>query len=442
MVRPAVSEWESVFGFSDDPTPGDADILEKLANSYRSVANNAGDALPLVSQLENQQVGEGKSMEKLRDKLGDLANQVRKLHSSYDQAAGALKTYVHVLHDTQKKADDALEDGRKAKDRLDAATEVVRAAGADISRLDGAMPPPDEHEARQSAKRALDEATNKRSTAQGKADAAQDDLDAARLLAEDAREVREDAAGVAARALDDARDEAVPGKSIWEKIRDTLGFVFGIIGGVLGILAMLIPGLQGLGLALTIGSFVFSGAAFGISIAKSIETGEWDPLDMVLNIIGLGLGAGAIFKAGAKIGTLLKGIPGEFKEIPGAFKSIPTNIGKSLNSFKDLPGEIGEALKGIGSKIDDLKWLGQVPKNPMGALSGALGKTITAFLDFKNLPIKMPPIAPMLGIIGAWSRTEVAGFFLGVAGFIYGPAANADHKVPPAHDGSYLPGTT
>ncbi|MFE3886676.1 hypothetical protein ACFXPQ_27855 [Streptomyces lydicus] len=75
MARPAVSGWESVFGFPDDPTPGDAEVLGELARSYRSVADNAGDALPLVSGLENQQVGEGKSMDKLRDKLGDLANK-------------------------------------------------------------------------------------------------------------------------------------------------------------------------------------------------------------------------------------------------------------------------------------------------------------------------------------------------------------------------------
>ncbi|MFD7298886.1 hypothetical protein ACFV9W_36875 [Streptomyces sp. NPDC059897] len=442
MVRPEVSEWERVFGFSDDPTPGDADLLEKLANSYRSVANDAGDALPLVTQLENQQVGEGKSMEKLRDKLGDLANQVRKLHSSYDQAATALSRYTHSLRDMQKKADDALEDGRKAKERLDSATAVVAAAGADISRLDGAMPPPDEHEARQSTKRALDEANTRRSTAEGDVSNAQGDLDAARLLAEDAREVRETDAATAARALDEARDEAVAGKSIWEKIRDKLSLAFGIIGGVLGVLAMLIPGLQGLGLALTIGSFAFSAAAFGINIAKSIQTGEWDPLDMVLSVIGLGLGAGAIFKAGGSIGTLLKGAGGEFKEIIPTVKNLPTTIKNSLDSFKDLPGDIGTALKGLGSKIDDLKWLKEFPKNPMSALSTSLNQSINALVDFQKLPIKMPGVGAALGVIGKWSRTEVAGFFLGVAGLIYGPAAYAGHTAKQVHTSSYLPGTT
>ncbi|WP_432000691.1 hypothetical protein [Streptomyces sioyaensis] len=178
MARPAVSEWESVFGFEDDPTPGDPEVLGQLARSYRSVADNAGDALPLVSGLENKQVGEGKTMDKLRDKLGDLANQVRKLHSSYDQAAGALDTYVHSLRDQQRNADNALEKGREAKERLASATEAVRAAGADIGRLDAITHPPDDIDARASTRRALDEAHSKQSSAQGHADDAQADLDA------------------------------------------------------------------------------------------------------------------------------------------------------------------------------------------------------------------------------------------------------------------------
>ncbi|MGA5566105.1 DUF6531 domain-containing protein [Streptomyces platensis] len=307
MARPAVSEWESVFGFDDDPTPGDAEILGDLARSYRSVADNAGDALPLVSGLENQQVGEGKSMEKLRDKLGDLAEQVRKLHSSYDQAAGALDTYVHSLRDQQRNADHALEKGREAKERLASATEAVRAAGADIGRLDAATHPPDDIDARASTRRALDEAHSKQSTAQTHADDAQADLDAARLLAEDARQVREEDASTAAQKLDDARDESVAGYSLWDKIKKALSTAFGIISAVLGVLAMLVPGLQGLGIALTIGSIVAGAASLGINMSIMAETGEWNVLEVVLGVVGLVGGGAAALKGLGGIGSVLKG---------------------------------------------------------------------------------------------------------------------------------------
>lgn len=327
MARPAVSDWESVFGFEDDPTPGDPEVLGQLARSYRSVADNAGDALPLVSGLENKQVGEGKTMEKLRDKLGDLAKQVRKLHSSYDQAAGALDTYVHSLRDQQRNADNALEKGREAKERLASATEVVRAAGADISRLDGVTHPPDDAEARASTRRALDEAHNKQSTAQAHADDAQADLDAARLLAEDARQVREEDAATAAQKLDDARSESVDGYSLWDKIKKALSTAFGIISAVLGVLAMLIPGLQGIGIALTIGSIVAGAVSLGINLSTMAETGEWNVLEIVLGVVGLVGGGAAALKGLGGIGSALKGVK------PSSIK--PNNIRVDSRQVKD-----------------------------------------------------------------------------------------------------------
>ncbi|MEU6326334.1 DUF6531 domain-containing protein [Streptomyces sp. NPDC047049] len=303
-----MSDWEDVFGFSDDPTPGDADMLGDLARQYRSVADNAGDALPLVSGLENNQVGEGKTMDKLRDKLGDLANQVRKLHSSYDQAAGALDTYVHSLRDQQRNADNALEKGREAKDRLESATDVVRAAGADISHLDGQKHPPDDKEARASTRRALDEAHSKQSGAQAQADDAQADLDAARMLAEDARQVREEDAATAAQKLDDARDESVAGYSLWDKIKKAFSKALAIISAVLGVLAMLIPGLQGLGIALTIGAFVAGAASLGINMSIMAETGDWDITEIVLDVVGLVAGGGALLKGVKGIGSALKNV--------------------------------------------------------------------------------------------------------------------------------------
>jgi archaellum component FlaC len=446
MVRPALSEWEDVFGFTDDPTPGDADMLESLAHAYRSVSNDAGDALPTVSGLKDKQVGEGKSMDKLRDKLGDLAKQVDKLHSSYDEAAKALTTYVDQLRDHQRKADHALKQGRDAKDRLASATEAVRAAGADISRLDAATPPPpDDQAARRSAQRAMDRARDEQSTAQAHADDAQADLDAARLLAEDARELRETDASVAARALDDARDDAVPGYSLWEKIRKVFSLILGIISGVLGVLAMLVPGLQGIGLALTIGSFITGAAAFGINMSISAETGDWDPLDIVLSVIGLGLGGGAIAKSIGGIAKALKGIPGELGKIPVSFKEVPTNISSALNGFRNIPSGIADVVKGLGSKIDSLEAFTHFRNDPLAAVRHILGGTLAGGFKF-HIP---KPTLPASGLGGVakilgdteWTRPDIVGFFLTIEGFIYGPASYAGHGVS-VKDDTYLPGTT
>ncbi|MGD6752307.1 DUF6531 domain-containing protein [Streptomyces sp. BH105] len=323
-----MSDWEDVFGFSDDPTPGDADMLGDLARQYRSVADNAGDALPLVSGLENNQTGEGKTMDKLRDKLGDLAEQVRKLHSSYDQAAGALDTYVHSLRDQQRNADNALEKGREAKARLDSATDVVSALTADINHLDGVKHPPDDKEARASTRRALDEAHSKQSSAQAQADDAQADLDAARMLAEDARQVREEDAAVAAGKLDDARDESVEGYSLWDKIKKAFSKALGIISAVLGVLALLIPGLQGLGIALTIGAVVAGAASLGINMSIMAETGDWDIGEIVLGVVGMVAGGGALLKGVGGIGSALKGVKPATAKIASGFRSVCRGLGK------------------------------------------------------------------------------------------------------------------
>ncbi|MHC5258440.1 DUF6531 domain-containing protein [Streptomyces sp. UC4497] len=334
-----MSDWEDVFGFSDDPTPGDADMLGDLARQYRSVADNAGDALPLVSGLENNQTGEGKTMDKLREKLGDLAEQVRKLHDSYDQAAGALDTYVHSLRDQQRNADNALEKGREAKARLDSATDVVSALTADISHLDGQQHPPDDKEARASTRRALDEAHSKQSSAQAQADDAQADLDAARMLAEDARQVREEDASLAAQKLDDARGESVEGYSLWDKIKKAFSKALGIISAVLGVLALLIPGLQGLGIALTIGAVLTGAASLGINMSIMAETGDWNIGEIVLGVVGLVAGGGALFKGLGSVGSALKGLK------PGAMKNIGSGATRSVSRE-------GIAKKCAGDPVD------------------------------------------------------------------------------------------
>lgn len=428
MARPAVSEWQTVFGFDDDPTPGDAEMLGRLADSYRSVANDAGDAHPTVSGLQERQVGTGKSMDKLRDKLGDLAKQVHKLHISYDQAAGALHTYVGQLEDHQCKADHALQRGRDAKNRLDQALSAVLAAGATISALDvAAPPPPDDQEARRSARRAMEEAQDEQAAHQRTADDAQADLDAARMLAEDARELRESDAAVAAQALDDARDDAVPGYSLWEKIKDAFLKALGWISAVLGILALLVPGLQGIGLALAIGSFVTAAIPFAFNIADAVKSGDWDPLDLAFSGLGLLFGGAGFLKVAS-----LGGLAQTLKSIPADLKSI--SVGAS--TFKAFP---------------------QAFKNPLNVVTNVLSKMPKGLAFRPPKTIRFPDTAAppttsinWAGLKGAyknfwqgpvWNAAEQTSNMAGIGGFFYAISAACGHSVD-IHDSSYLEGAT
>ncbi|MEU6578012.1 hypothetical protein [Streptomyces sp. NPDC046805] len=416
MARPAVSDWETVFGFSDDPTPGDAEILGRLAGRYRAVADDADQALPIVSGLKNSQLGEGKAMDKLRDKLGDLANQVEKLHTSYDMAARALDTYADQLGDHQRKADNALVDGRDAKERLQRATDAAAAAGSVINGLDAAdPPPPDDEAARRSARQAMENARGDQSAAQGDADSAQRDLDAARMLAEDARELRETDASTAARALDDATSEAVPGKSLWERIKEIFKQVLGFISAALGIIAMLIPGLQGLGLVLTIASLVTAAIPFVMNIVESVQTGEWDVLDMVLSGLGLVLGGVGLIKI-AKLGGIaetLKGVTNDLKAIQVNIKTVVPAV-KAFTGFKDPTVIVRNLLSNI----------------PNGVL-------------------KMPaPLKQLPDVSNIWTKSSAwidqSSNLVGLAGLgwaINGAVPNGSEGTM-VHDSSYLEGTT
>ncbi|SCF91832.1 hypothetical protein [Streptomyces sp. Ncost-T10-10d] len=416
MARPAVSDWETVFGFSDDPTPGNAEMLAKLAGQYRSVADDADQALPIVRRLKNSQLGEGKAMDKLRNKLGDLADQVEKLHSSYDKAARALDTYSDQLGDHQRKADNALVEGRDAKERLQRATDAASAAGSVISGLDAAdPPPPDDEAARRSARQAMENARHDQSVAQGDVDTAQRDLDAARMLAEDARELRETDASTAARALDDATSEAVPGKSLWEKIKDIFKKVLGFISAALGIIAMLIPGLQGLGLILTIASLVTAAIPFIMNIVDSIQSGEWDVLDMVLSGLGLVLGGVGLIKI-ANLG----GIANTLKTVTSDLKAIQINIKSVIPTIKGFTGF----------------------KNPGDLVANLL----------KNIPggvLKTPDILKQLpGLTNIWTKTagwiDQSSNLIGVAGFGWAINGAVPHGTQGTivHDPSYVEGST
>lgn len=318
MARPPQADWESVFGFPDDPTPGDPEILEELASEYRSVSHDAQSAQSVVSRIDSQELGEGKSMEKLRSQLSELPVQVGKLQSSYEAAADAIAKYADSLREHQEKADRALDLGREAKQRLDSATLVAAAASAQVQSLDNAeAPPPDDQEARSSARRAMAGAQQAESEAAQSVESAEADLEAARMLAVDAQELRASDAGLAKRELEEAEGEAVEGKSFWDRIGDALNLAFSVIGAVLGVLAMFVAGP--IGIALAVGGIVLGAASLGLTIAKGADTGEWDVAGIVLGLLGLAVGGASWLKGFKGVGGLGKvGLAQWFKNL---FKS-------------------------------------------------------------------------------------------------------------------------
>lgn len=333
MARPAVADW-AVLELDEDPTPGDPEILKKLAKEYRTVSEEAGDAFTTFDRIKNQDLGKGKAMAALKKVLDELPNQVAALRDSYDMAADAIEAYAPKLRDQQDKAARALADGRRAKADLTTAIATASAAAATVTGLDNAAPPPpDDEDAKRSAREAMDRARDAQRSAATGVDSAQSALDAAKNLALEAKGVREADAKTAAVAMGDAEDKAVKKKNFWDKLWDTIGSAFGIISAVLGVISFLIPGLGALGLVLGAVSLIMGLVPLGINIARGAVTGDWDVAGIVLGVLGAAFGGFAVIKGiAAGWGGIGKGVIQNIKGVrggpvktpaPGAADDIP-----------------------------------------------------------------------------------------------------------------------
>lgn len=451
MARPSLADWE-ILDLSEDPTPGDPEIIEKLAGEYQIVSDDAESAFSVVSRVQAQELGAGKSMDKLKTTLEELPNQVGALRDSYEKAAQALKDFAARLRDQQVRADDALERGRKARSQLDSAIATASAATALVTNLDNAAPPPpDDESAKTAARQAMDNARTAAGSAQGAVDSAQADLDAARQLALDAQSVRETDARTAVTKLEEAEDEAVKKKNFWDKLWDDIGSAFGIISAILGVISFLIPGLQGLSIALGLMSLVTGLVPLGINIARGAVTGNWDVVGIVLGTVGAAFGgvalSGAIVAVGKGLTALVTtgkipkvnwfgkgggggagtgaddGIP--LGNVPPAPAPIPVN--PPVLPPVNLPG---------ANLLDDIPHIGAGPRPP-----GPPPPMPTRPPPPPPAPTRPPPPIPLPppiannpGAIAAYlaslkghSVPGMIGASTAFLGSIYGPTATAGH---------------
>ncbi|MFD6986325.1 hypothetical protein ACFWAX_37450 [Streptomyces sp. NPDC059956] len=438
MARPSLADWE-ILDLSEDPTPGEPEIIERLAGAYQTVSDDAESAFSVISRVQAQELGAGKSMEQLKTTLEELPNQVGALRDSYEKAAQALKDYAARLRDHQVRAGEALEKGREARSRLDSAIATASAATSLVTNLDNAAPPPpDDESAKAAARRALENARNEASSAQGAVDSAQADLDAARQLALDAQSVREADARTAVTRLEEAEDEAVKKKNFWDKLWDSIGSAFGIISAILGVISFLIPGLQGLSIALGLMSLVTGLVPLGINIARGAVTGNWDVVGIVLGTVGAAFGgialSGAIVAVGKGLQTLVTTgrVPkvNWFGKGGGGGGGAPVNTGIPLRNLPPVANNPPVLpplnLPGAGL-LDDIPHIGA------GVRPG----------NFPPMPTRLPPPPPVPippaivnnpGAIAAYLQSMkghsipgMIGASTAFLGSIYGPLATAGH---------------
>lgn len=320
------TDWY-VLDLDEDPTPGDPDRVADCAERFLDFAGDVERAERDVKALAGEGAVTswiGKSGDAFRKEIGELPDQLRKLHTSYRLAGEALDGYAPDLRSAQRQADRALADGREARHRLQVAQASLGGAEDAVSRATAAVsaaretaasvPQPDEAAVR-SAVRNASAAQSRLDSARAAVGDAQADLDAAKRLAEQARELREQAAKRCADGIEDGSDAGIKNKPwwSWDKITefvaeawDYLVAACKIIVAVLGIVVLIIGGPL---------AWVVLAAALVVladTLAKYLQgkASLWDVAFAMLDCIpgGKGLTTAARLKTVLTSGTEMAGV--------------------------------------------------------------------------------------------------------------------------------------
>ncbi len=315
MPRPPAAAW-SVLDLDDDPTPGEPDILERLAAEYTAIADDAETAATLISRIQSADLGEGRSLDKLREKLDELPGQIGKLRDSYREAAEAVAGYAPRLRTHQDAAERARLMAEEAQSRLDAADAElggIENALAAATRAVTAAGDAGDDQAGVTARDDVDRISADRVAAQNRSADASTELNIAKRLAADARELRTSDASTAVAMLAEAEDNAVREKSFFEKIAGLLGTILGVIGFVTGILGLILTGP--IGFVFTAISVLVGIASLGVTAANVAISGPGKfgiaelvlgGIATVLGVGGLGAAISGAFKAGRGLSHVVK----------------------------------------------------------------------------------------------------------------------------------------
>ncbi|MGW4873897.1 RNase A-like domain-containing protein [Streptomyces chartreusis] len=306
-------------GMDNDPTPGDPDLIQGVITRYRDVGEAAEKAFNVLKRDGDISRGRGAAMDALTEVIGDdLPDKLRRTATSYQDAAQAYVDYIPRL--------------QEAQETFDRAVDQATAAAPQANQTPVTLPESPTDQERAAATQRQDDIQ-----------AGQDALNAARSLAQQARQMRESAQARCAEVLERAASEAIPERSIFEKINDFFAdfpFVKILLGILIAVTAIFFP----------VAGALLGGALFALEQVTAIATGNFSLGDFAVGLIGLVPG-----------GALLKGASGAATKV---FPKITQNAGGSI--------------KGIKSTFDDTKTVGAPLSGSAGGIAKQAGEEFAA----------------------------------------------------------------
>ncbi|MER7944419.1 hypothetical protein [Streptomyces sp. NPDC094458] len=362
--RHAAPDDFQIVGMDTDPTPGDPDLIQGVAQRYQDIGDAAERALNVLKKDGTIAQARGAAMDSLKEMVGDdLPDKLAKTRDSYQDAAQAYKNYIPRLQEAQETFDRAVDQARIAAPRANLSPAQLSDTSTD-----------EERSAARSTQDSIDEG--------------QAGLSAARSLAEQAKTMRETAQQVCADVLDRAASEAIPERNVFQKIGDffeDFPFVQILLGLLIAVVSVFFP----------VVGVLLGGALFAVSQIAALANGNFSFGDFLTGLVGIIPGgsllrAGGAVIGGAALGRLAPGVVKAAKAVDSSIEGVAATIKKS---------------KTVGGFLDSTS--GKIAKDAAGEfVEGAAGEAASQIIDGDQLDVGAIAVA---GTLGALTGGALAG---------------------------------
>ncbi|MER5768554.1 hypothetical protein [Streptomyces sp. NPDC001985] len=385
MARRHPTGWE-VLGFAADPTPGDPEAIRVLSTTYRELGDRAGEAFDLLRDDSRIRAGKGRAMDALRDRIKEVPGMLERTRNSFQRAADAYNGYADTLTTAQDMLDRAIDQGREAE--ATARTELPRLA-------------PD----------ATPEQTAGRADEQRQVDEAKSRLSAAEALGRDAERLREDGSRTASVVLDEAADQAIEARGVFQQIGDFFAdnpLIELVAGIIVGIIAVFLP----------VVGLLLGAALFAVSVIRMASQGKFDVGELLIGALTLvpgGVLLGGLGKIGASAAKLAKVAPvlATFGKGTGTISGALTKVLDGTTAFRKIFTPLTKGIAGV--KISPGLALGGKVLVEAGTefTLGFTASVITAAVERKPFDPRAAAIGAAIGAatggaLGAFGGTKFA----------------------------------
>ncbi|SFE18974.1 FoF1-type ATP synthase, membrane subunit b or b' [Actinacidiphila alni] len=274
-------DW-SPLDLDSDPVHADLDVVSGAQTRYQHIADTIDDAITKLQRIvdTNSDSLAGQYVEGLKSEAGTVKDSLTKAAVRYHDVAEEIKKYQPDLEQGLTETAAARDDAEEARN-----DQTKAKAMPDPQKKDDGTVTPEEQQKGTDKTKATDAADGKLTAAKNRLNNALNALNVAGKRFGDA---------VNCKKYDDGLTDSWKDKL--DAVMAKISQIFAIIGMILGVLAILIPGVNALIIA-----GVVAGAITLVANIVLYADGKGSVVDVILGAVGLGLaGLGAIASLAAK----------------------------------------------------------------------------------------------------------------------------------------------